>query len=628
MTFAAISTYNYLHSRKFMSNTLIIRKTLIVLLAFNLVASVTAQEAISFKDLSFWQPNKAKNWQIAGGVKADLLKDHSMTASKGNGVLVNLPDAKNRANLVSVAEHGDAEIEFDFMMAKYSNSGFYLQGRYEIQLLDSWGRKTPAFNDCGGVFARRRFEPKEELFEGHAPLINACLAPGLWQHMEIVFRAPRFDASGKKTANARLVSVKLNGVLVQDNRELTGPTGGPISEQEASTGPIMIQGDHGEIAFRNLVITPVGNNPVKMSGLNYEVIYGSYRNYDEFAGKPSILKGSADALTWEVARKDNDFALTHRFNLEVPATGKYEIAMQLGGNAILKVNGNAVLPQQWKHSTQVRTVMVDLDKGTVPVELIYFKMDNWMAPIIKFSVKSPDASLAELHAFSSTLALVPSDPIYLDAKIPTVFRSFMDYYEGGAFQKRIVHPVSVGDPSGLHYTYDLDNGALAQAWKGNFLNTSPMWDNRGDGSAQPRGMLLPLGDKATLVTLGQLTDTSTTIAANMGYKTLGYDLEEGDLPDFRYQVLGARVKDRIRVMNNQYLSRTIELVEGTPTEPLFCRLAQGNSIVEIEKGLYAVDDFSYFIRVGKEVNPQIVQKNGRSILYLPITSAVNYDIVF
>jgi hypothetical protein len=196
-------------------------------LAFS--GKLAAQERPALTDLSFWKPTQAKNWQIAGTVSADLRKNETMKAGSGTGVLVNLPDDKNRANLLSVAEYGDVEVSFDFMMAKHSNSGFYLQGRYEVQLLDNWGHQQPTYGDCGGVYARRRWNPEEQMFDGHPPRLNACLAPGLWQHFDISFQAPRFDASGKKIANARLLRVVLNGYVVQENIELTGPTGGPIS---------------------------------------------------------------------------------------------------------------------------------------------------------------------------------------------------------------------------------------------------------------------------------------------------------------------------------------------------------------------------------------------------------------
>jgi hypothetical protein len=593
-----------------------------------LVATLHAQISVPLQDMSFWQSSNAKNWQIVGSVTSDLTKEHVMKIGKGTGVLANLPDTKNRSNLVSVSEYGDVEVSFDFMMSKYSNSGFYLQGRYEVQLLDSWGRKDPAFNDCGGIFARRRFEPKEELFEGHAPIQNACLAPGLWQTMEIAFRAPRFDAAGKKIANAKMLKVRLNGVTVQENVELTGPTGGPISEKEASNGPFMIQGDHGEVAFRNILVNPLGSTPVKAGPMSYEVIYGAYRNADEFEGKPADLKGTATALSWELTKRENNFVLKSKINLEVIKPGKHEFTLQAGGNSILKVNGVPLMPQKWVHSTTARTATIDLPAGNIPVELIYFKMDDWMPPMLRLSLKSADGSSGDYQTFSSTLALTPPDPIYLDAKESTVFRSFVDYYEDGSFKKRMVHPANVGHPDRIHYTYDMDNGAVAQVWKGQFLNVSPMWDNRGDGSSQARGMVVALGDKATLVTMAQMMDTSSIMGTNTGFRTLGYDLEEGNQPDFRYTLMGATIKDRLRITDGKYLTRTLEISEGSPKEALFCRLAFADKIEEVEKGLYAINDFSYFIRIPKEATATVLRKDGKAVLYTGLTGSVQYEIIF
>ena len=85
--------------------------------------------------------------------------------------------------------------------------------------------------------------------------MNASRAPGLWQHLEISFRAPRFEGK-KKVANACFLRVVLNGVTVQENVEVTGPTRAALFTDERATGPLMIQGDHGPIAFRNVRIRP------------------------------------------------------------------------------------------------------------------------------------------------------------------------------------------------------------------------------------------------------------------------------------------------------------------------------------------------------------------------------------
>ncbi|HTE20303.1 MAG TPA: DUF1080 domain-containing protein [Armatimonadota bacterium] len=200
-------------------------------------------------DLSVFRP-VAGNWQIVGDVFFDRQDPKKIQATPGRGVLLNLPSAKHRDNLFTTLEHGDLDLEVEFMMAPGSNSGLYLQGRYEVQIFDSWGVQAPRHSDAGGIYERGK--DGQQGFEGHAPRQNASRAPGLWQHFRIVFRAPRFDAQGRKTANARFVEVVHNGVTVHENVEVTGPTRSAAFSDEKPQGPLMLQGDHGPVAFRNL----------------------------------------------------------------------------------------------------------------------------------------------------------------------------------------------------------------------------------------------------------------------------------------------------------------------------------------------------------------------------------------
>ncbi|HLF95430.1 MAG TPA: family 16 glycoside hydrolase, partial [Planctomycetota bacterium] len=82
-------------------------------------------------------------------------------------------------------------------------------------------------------------------------------AAGEWQSFDVVFLAPRFDAAGKKTANARFVKVTHNGQVIHEEVEVTGPTRAGAWEDEKPLGPIMLQGDHGPVAFRNLRVRPL-----------------------------------------------------------------------------------------------------------------------------------------------------------------------------------------------------------------------------------------------------------------------------------------------------------------------------------------------------------------------------------
>lgn len=182
----------------------------------------------------------------------------------GKAILYN-GDAGKAVNLVSKELHGDAELDVEFMIPKGSNSGIYLMNRYEIQILDSYGKPDSdiTYGDCGGIYERwdeSKPTNEEKGYEGTAPSTNACTAPGTWQRFHILFRAPRFDGEGKKTENARFVRVEHNGVVIHEDVEVTGPTRGGEDGPEVASAPISIQGDHGPVAFRKFLVRPTKFN--------------------------------------------------------------------------------------------------------------------------------------------------------------------------------------------------------------------------------------------------------------------------------------------------------------------------------------------------------------------------------
>lgn len=197
------------------------------------------------------------DWYTAGGAMPNPENEKLLISIPGVGVLINGKDGKTN-HLITKEEFGDIELHVEFMVPKGSNSGVYLQGRYEIQVLDSWGVKEPKHSDCGGIYQRWREDPgipeNERGFEGRPPRVNASRPPGVWQSFDIVFRAPRFDQDGNKVENAKFVRVVHNGIIVHENEELSGPTRAALFENEAPMGPIMFQGDHGPVAYRNIWI--------------------------------------------------------------------------------------------------------------------------------------------------------------------------------------------------------------------------------------------------------------------------------------------------------------------------------------------------------------------------------------
>jgi len=223
-----------------------------------LQAAETSRVALTGEHLQGWR--NTGEWRLASAVKLDPADPTRLVSEPGTGIYVNGEKGRT-VNLVTQAEHGDAEVHVEFLISRKSNSGVYLMGRYEVQIYDSYGVEKDKYPgiECGGIYPRWTEQRGE--FEGHSPRVNASKPPGEWQTFDIVFRAPRFDASGRKTAHARFVSIKHNGILVHENVELTGPTRAAVFEDEKPLGPLMLQGDHGPVAYRNIRIRPVQSVP-------------------------------------------------------------------------------------------------------------------------------------------------------------------------------------------------------------------------------------------------------------------------------------------------------------------------------------------------------------------------------
>ena len=162
------------------------------------------------KNLEGWQPlGKNNQWIVEKGI---------------------LRSPKPGVNIRSVKTFNDFKLHIEFRCAKESNSGVYLRGRYEVQVEDSKGMEATNIH-LGGLYGFID------------PLFMMAKAPGEWQSFDI-------------TLVGRLVTVIVNGKKVIENQQIPGITGGALDSKEGEPGPIMMQGDHGPIEYRNIIITP------------------------------------------------------------------------------------------------------------------------------------------------------------------------------------------------------------------------------------------------------------------------------------------------------------------------------------------------------------------------------------
>lgn len=214
-------------------------------------AGLNTSTLLNGRDLTGWRPSKGSNTWTFGKAAMDTNNPAKLIVEGPGDELIS---TNRTVNLSSEATFGDCVVELEFMVGKStpgsstdSNSGVKMMNIYEVQIFDSYGKEIPGKEDCGAIYSET------------APSVNACKKPGEWQKLVIDFRAPRFDASGKKIANAKFVKVVLNGKVVQDNVEIAHGTNVSRNAPEHATGPIYLQGDHGAVAFRNIKVVSLNN---------------------------------------------------------------------------------------------------------------------------------------------------------------------------------------------------------------------------------------------------------------------------------------------------------------------------------------------------------------------------------
>ena len=169
-------------------------------------------ELFNGKDLSGWKlrgTGRGTCWNVA------------------DGLMTNTPPC---VDIITEQAFEDFTLHASFNIVPKSNSGIYLRGRYEVQIQDDAGRAMDSLR-MGGVYGFLR------------PAINASGQPGAWQTFDI-------------TLAGRRITVALNGTTIIHDAEIPGITGGALDSNEAAPGPLMLQGDHGKISFRKIVITP------------------------------------------------------------------------------------------------------------------------------------------------------------------------------------------------------------------------------------------------------------------------------------------------------------------------------------------------------------------------------------
>jgi hypothetical protein len=580
------------------------------------MSTASAQQQVQLSRLQDFQPNSG-TWQEAAKVSANPDVAFDMKAESGSGILVNLPTKKNQGqDLVSKEAFGDIDFEAEIMVASKSNSGIYLMGQYEIQILDSWTKTTVKSGDMGGIYERwDESKPEgQKGYSGYAPRQNATRAPGVWQQLKVSFQAPRFNAQGEKTQNAKFISVHLNGVLLHENLEVFGPTRGSMKPDEVAQGPIRIQGDHGPVALRNIKITRFDSALPTIGQVEYELYKGMFNQIPEFAQLQPISKGSLTSLQEQIPSPAGQNMIRYKGNLQIPQSGKYKLQLQVpSGMGALTINGQKLIDLR----EGLQQVEHEFGQGAASFEILVSKTKDWSETGLDLSISGP--GLRDVYlAKSDFTPFYNVDPILVGEKDNRVLRSFMDLPDG----KRITHAISVSSPQKVHYAFDLSKGNLALAWRGEFLDATPMWHDRGNGVSRPWGAVVFLGNP------DQLLQGTEFQSSNRNHISQGYELKENSI-EYKYESQGITFTDIISSrQDGKGLDRRL-LADG-PTSGRKYTIAEAGEIKLIRDGLYLIADRGYYIQIDPKATgkPTIQQVGDLQQLTVGITQPLSYSLLF
>ncbi|NKI26385.1 DUF1080 domain-containing protein [Arenibacter sp. 6A1] len=615
--------------------------------------SMLAQERLSLENMNDFR-NQSGNWQIIGSVLANRNisvhpepEPESKKASKrrkrknrksapalaavqtqaGTGILYNNYSQTQKDHLLTTWEHGDLKLELEVLIPNGSNSGIYLQGRYEVQLKDSWGVKNPTSSDIGGIHRNWETTPGK-IFMGINPLSNPTKAPGLWQKIAIHFQAPRFNDAGEKIANAKLISATLNGVLIHSNVEIPLPTGGPISNTEVATGPLMIQGDHGPIAFRNIKYQLLTNSKVTLNDLSYKTYKGDFKGLEDLEAAKVVKQASAKSIDVHVTDEEDAYGITYSGSIAIPEDDNYTFEIGYTGGASFTIDGNTIASNNSSDSEGVLSKEIALRAGTHSFTITNIKTAAWRAPRLGFTISSAKTNPKSFHVFDSYPPSVNSvSPIYVSAEAePRMLRGFVSF-KGN--EQRLSHTIGVGTNEGLNFVYDLESANLVGVWRGNFVNATPMWHSRGDGSFNPDGAVQWTFLNQPLAQLEDLNVAFPATGTTPDFKPEGYTMDTTDgLPIFKHTYKGAAITNKIYPNNNNtHLIHEIN-VSGTVDANWYYKIASGKAEKQAD-GSFTINDKEYYINILSGQQPIVREINGETeLLVLADGSTIKYEIIW
>jgi hypothetical protein len=330
-------------------------------------------------------------------------------------------------------------------------------------------------------------------------------------------------------------------------------------------------------------------------------------------------------VTWDLGHGILDFAYEYSGNLEIIKSGDYTFSLSAFGKTSLYINGENVIEDQYQLPGDApRSKTLQLEQGTIPFKLVFYK-NNYPGrrPQLGFFIEGPGIKKSPLQDPNSYIESVIQKPFYLEpSNEPMIIRGFFQH-DGDVK----THTISVGEPSGSSFAYDLQQGALLSIWRGGFLDTSPMWRQRGESQLMiPNGALIELASGPTIAKLDNNDSLWPDSVSTDLLFIQGYSLNRARRPTFKYTLEQVAVEDYfVPDMDGKILTRTISYVNPQKESGLFARIISADKIEELGEGVYLINEGQFYIKLDKFILSKIVLRNSQlgQELLIPILTEGN-----
>jgi hypothetical protein len=311
----------------------------------------------------------------------------------------------------------------------------------------------------------------------------------------------------------------------------------------------------------------------------------------------------------QLSQRRDGVAFKFTGNLNVPISGDYLFDLLSDDGSALFIDQKQIINNDGKHDFESKKGLVNLKRGAHAFQINYF--NNTWGKGLWLKYEGPEQELRTLqglypYPLNNTKKDLHIDPI----KTPEMIRSFVNYKD----EKR-THVISVGDPQGVHYSYDLTRGSLLKVWKGGFADVTEMWEGRGiDQLLMPQEMSVELNDH---IIASPLTNEASpySLKINNDITPQGYRIDDNKRPIFIYTYQNLTLEDLYQpsALTNG-LQRTLS-INGESN--LYSRAARAEHIEKVNAEFYTVGGYYYFKNIG-ESQPILRKVDGVMELIYPL----------